>query len=193
MSKRLLTLSGIVVLLWLGGFVYFAKHINNYPLDSKTKTEAVIALTGGRNRISEAVNLLNRGLAEKLFISGVGPQISLSQIQRTQHLNIATDREIILGSEAADTVGNAVETINWLRQNHINSIRLVTSNYHLPRSITEFKAQNPRLKIIAHPVYSEKVEKKWWTSWHTFSLLFTEYNKFLYVWILSLLQLRGAQ
>ena len=193
MSKRLLTLSGIVVLLWLGGFVCFAKHINNYPLDSKTKTEAVIALTGGRNRISEAVNLLNRGLAEKLFISGVGPQISLSQIQKTQHLNIATDREIILGSEAADTVGNAVETINWLRQNHINSIRLVTSNYHLPRSITEFKAQNPRLKIIAHPVYSEKVEKKWWTSWHTFSLLFTEYNKFLYVWILSLLQLRGAQ
>lgn len=193
MSKRLLTLSGIVVLLWLGGFVCFAKHINNYPLDSETKTEAVIALTGGRNRISEAVNLLNRGLAEKLFISGVGPQISLSQIQKTQHLNIATDREIILGSEAADTVGNAVETINWLRQNHINSIRLVTSNYHLPRSITEFKAQNPRLKIIAHPVYSEKVEKKWWTSWHTFSLLFTEYNKFLYVWILSLLQLRGAQ
>ena len=193
MSKRLLTLSGIVVLLWLGGFVCFAKHINNHPLDSKTKTEAVIALTGGRNRISEAVNLLNRGLADKLFISGVGPQISLSQIQKTQHLNIATDREIILGSEAADTVGNAVETINWLRQNHINSIRLVTSNYHLPRSITEFKAQNPRLKIIAHPVYSEKVEKKWWTSWHTFSLLFTEYNKFLYVWILSLLQLRGAQ
>ena len=192
--KKLFIIAVLFLLLaWFAGFLWFNHRINSYENTDGIKTDAIVALTGGRNRISEAVNLLNRGLAEKLFISGVGPQISLSQIQKTQHLNIATDREIILGSEAADTVGNAVETINWLRQNHINSIRLVTSNYHLPRSITEFKAQNPRLKIIAHPVYSEKVEKKWWTSWHTFSLLFTEYNKFLYVWILNLLQLRGAQ
>lgn len=184
MIKKTVVISGLlVIILWLGGFVSFAQRINSYTTDNKTRTEAVIALTGGRHRIAEAIKLLNRGMADKLFISGVGHHISLDNIARRQNLNNLQRDKITIGQKALDTVGNAAETTDWLRQNHIRSIRLVTSNYHVERSVIEFRAKNPDLIIIPHPVYSERVSKKWWTTWHTFSLIFAEYNKFLYVYI----------
>ncbi len=191
MKKLLVSILIILIAVWLAGFLVFADIINSYSAAKDEPTEAIIALTGGRNRIAEAVRLLNQGKAEKLFISGVNKATDLKAIQERQDLEINTDREIALGTEATNTVENAIETKEWLEKNHIKSIRLVTSNYHIPRSIIEFKVHNPALKIIIHPVYSEKVDKKWWKSWHTFSLIFLEYNKFLYVYIFSNLQLRG--
>ena len=191
MKKLLISILIILIAVWLAGFLVFADIINSYSAAKDEPTEAIIALTGGRNRIAEAVRLLNQGKAEKLFISGVNKATDLKAIQERQDLEITTDREIALGTEATNTVENAIETKEWLEKNHIKSIRLVTSNYHIPRSIIEFKVHNPALKIIIHPVYSEKVDKKWWKSWHTFSLIFLEYNKFLYVYIFSNLQLRG--
>ncbi len=191
MKKILLSILIILIAFWLAGFLVFADIINSYSAAEDEPTEAIIALTGGRNRIAEAVRLLNQGKAGKLFISGVNKATDLKAIQQRQDLKIDTDREIALGTEATNTVENAIETKEWLEKNHIKSIRLVTSNYHIPRSIIEFKVHNPSLKIIIHPVYSEKVDKKWWKSWHTFSLIFLEYNKFLYVYVFSNLQLRG--
>ena len=173
----------LLVIAWLCGFAAFANRINNYPLDDTTHTGAVIALTGGRYRIAEAVNILNQGKADKLFISGVSRKSSLDDIKKRQKLNINDESGVSLGHQARDTIGNARETVAWLQKNNISSIRLVTSNYHVERSIAEFKARDPNLKIIPHPVYSDKVEKKWWKSWHTFSLIFSEYNKFLFVYI----------
>ncbi len=184
--KKFAALAGLLLIAaWFCGFAAFARRINNYPLDNSTHTEAVIALTGGRYRIAEAVKLLNQGKADKLFISGVSRKSSLADIKKRQKLNINDESGISLGYQARDTIGNARETVAWLQKNGITSIRLVTSNYHVERSIAEFKARDPNLKIIPHPVYSDKVEKKWWKSWHTFSLIFTEYNKFLFVYIRS--------
>lgn len=169
--------------LWFAGFCAFNYNINHYPAPDNDKTEAIIALTGGRNRIAEAVRLLNEGKAEKLFISGVEKNISLQDIERRKDVKIKTNREIQLGNMSTNTVENAIETSEWLKKNNINSIRLVTSNYHIPRSLEEFHAQNPNLKIIAHPVYSECISKKWWKNPGSFLLIASEYNKFLYVWL----------
>lgn len=188
MKKLLFYIILFLIALWLSGFVVFAHRINHYKADNTAHTEAIIALTGGRNRIAEAVKLLNEGKADRMFISGVGPRSTFSDIKHRQKLTVSTDRDIALGRKATNTVENAIETTEWLDRHHIRSIRLVTSNYHVPRSVTEFKTRNPGIKIVVHPVYSENVEKKWWTSWHTFSLIFSEYNKFLYVYIRSHLQ-----
>lgn len=185
MKKKLYIGALLLFLIWLAGLQAFNERINSYSLDKDTHTEAIIALTGGRNRIAEAVNLLNENKADKLFISGVEKNTSLKAIQKRQALRIKTDREIIIGKKATNTVENAIETNQWLKENNIQSIRLVTSNYHIPRSMVEFKSLNPEVKIVVHPVYSEKVTKKWWTSWRTFSLIASEYNKFLYVYFRS--------
>ena len=171
------------IFLWSTGLFMFAWHINHFENISQQKTDAIIALTGGRNRISEAVKLLEKGMADRLFISGVDKDISREHIQNTHKVSLADDKHIEIGYNASNTIENAKETRDWVVKNNIKSIRLVTSNYHLARSLMEFREHNPNLKIIVHPVYSEKIEKKWWTSWRTFSLIFKEYNKFLCVCI----------
>ncbi len=158
----------------------FARHIDHWQIDTDSQTDAIITLTGGRNRLAEAIRLLNDGKADKLFISGVSKKSSLQAIQKRNNIDIIDTEKVTLGTIAANTLGNAQESLDWIRQNNIKSIRLVTSNYHMPRSIVEFQSRNPELKIIAHPVYSNQVKKNWWTSWQTFSLIFAEYNKFLY-------------
>ena len=188
MKKVVGLISFAVLGLWAGGFVWFAALINSYPPSADVHTEAIVVLTGGRNRIAEAIKLLNADKADKLFISGVSRASSLAAIQRRNQVKIEYPEKVTIGRFATNTIGNAIESRDWVKQNKISSIRLVTSNYHIPRSIIEFKAQNPLLKIIIHPVYSEKVSKKWWKSWHTFSLIFAEYNKFIYVYIRTRLQ-----
>ncbi len=185
-KKSILTISLIIVLSWAAGILIFAWKINHLPVSSDRKTDAIIALTGGRNRIAEAVSLLKQGLAERLFISGVDKDISLQNINNTQKLDIADYLHIDIGHNASNTFENAEETRQWVINHQIRSIRLVTSNYHVFRSLIEFEDQNPELEIIPHPVYSENIEKKWWTSWQTFSLIFKEYNKFLYAYLRSI-------
>ena len=180
----------ITVIAWIGGLIYFGYTINHYQPDIESHTDAIVALTGGRNRITEAVKLLNQNKADKLFISGVDKNISLKNIQRTQKIKSSRFSKIQIGHNADNTVENAIETKQWVENNHITSIRLVTSNYHVARAILEFKLHIPEISIIAHPVYSEHIEKKWWTSWQTFSLIFREYNKFIYTLIKYLLQVQ---
>ena len=187
MIKKIIILTAILIFtFWSYGLFRFAWLINHFTDNTHEKTDAIIVLTGGRNRITEAVELLKQGISGRLFISGVDKDISLQNIKTTQQVSITDDSNIDIGHNAANTLENAKESAEWIKRNHIKSIRLVTSNYHVFRSLAEFKNQNPGLTIIIHPVYSENIEKKWWTSWQTFSLIFKEYNKFLYAYIRGL-------
>lgn len=182
--KKLLTIGGFLALCgWFAGFAAFAGKINDYQTDETTKTDAIVVLTGGRNRISEAVRLWDKGLADKLFISGVEKNTSLDAISKRQAVIFTRRKGILLDRKSTNTIENAIETQLWMEQNDIKSIRLVTSNYHMPRSIEEFYFQNPDMKIIVHPVYSDFVAKEWWKSARSFYLIASEYNKFLYVWL----------
>ena len=52
---------------------------------------------------------------------------------------------IFFGEEARNTIENAVEVRNWLIKNkEINKIILVTSYYHLPRSILIFEKKTKK-------------------------------------------------
>ena len=183
MKRFLLYILFIGAVVWFAGFLAFNYHINNYKSDKKTHTDAIIALTGGKNRITEAAQLLQSGLAKRMFISGVQKDISLNEISRIQKVDISQKGKIELENRSTNTIENAIETGDWIRKNNIKSIRLVTSNYHIPRSMEEFQSQNPKIKIIPHPVYSDNVSPKWWKNHGSFYLIASEYNKFLYVYL----------
>ncbi len=182
--RRFLIYSLLVLFLaWIIGFVLFNQKINSYQIDNQTKTDAIIVLTGGRNRIIEAVRLLDDGMAERMLISGVQENISPKDIEKRNAVNLTNKPEIEFEKQSKNTVENAIKTNEWIKQNNINSIRLVTSNYHIPRSLQEFMSQNTKLEIIINPVYSEKVSKKWWKNVGSFCLIASEYNKFLFVYL----------
>ena len=180
-TKKQIAFILILFLLWFSGFVAFNHRINDFKIDDTQKVDAIVVLTGGRNRLKEAVKLLNNKKADKMFISGVYKDTSLKSLQKRKDVEIINSENITLDKKATNTVENAIEVSHWVKENKIKSIYLVTSNYHMPRSMAEFSYYNPKLEIIAYPVFSDKVSKDWWKSWRTFTLLAGEYNKFLYV------------
>ena len=170
------------VLLWCLSFVLFVRYMNSYP-SIEDKTDAIVVLTGGRHRIEEGIKLLNNGVGDKLFISGVSKKTTLKEIEKKSNVKIKNYYKVDLGYDAADTIGNAAEITDWITKNNVHSLRLVTSNYHLPRALEELSVYHLPISIIAHPVYSEKIAHKWWSSLATFKLLAAEYNKFLYTYL----------
>ena len=112
--------------------------------------------------------------------------ITISQIEKQAKIKADDESKIELGRKAKNTIENAIEAEEWIKKNNIKSIRLVTSSYHIPRSLQEFiiyVTKENDLEVILNPIYSPNVNIKWWKSWGTFRLLVMEYNKFLVVYI----------
>ena len=172
-----------VIMFWMGGFIIFDTYIKKSQ-NNTAKTDAIVVLTGGKNRIAEALRLLNEDMAEFLIISGVNDKVSIKELQAQNKTLIMKNQErIIIGREAANTNQNAIEVSDAIRRNNVRTVRLVTSYYHMPRSKEEILAHNPDMEIIIHPVYSQNVSSKWWKKWNSFKLIASEYNKFVFVYI----------
>lgn len=169
---------------WAYGLNSFIKEIPAKVIDSESKTDAIVVLTGGSRRFDESLKLLYAEKAKKLFVSGVGVDTDLnSMLLLSAYVpkNIAElAKNIELGYDAQNTKGNAEEVAKWVEKNNIKSIRLVTGNYHLKRSILEFNKIMPDIKIIPHAVTPEQFSlDRWWASSSMKKLLVTEYNKYL--------------
>jgi uncharacterized SAM-binding protein YcdF (DUF218 family) len=178
---KILVAAGVLALLtWCVGFIAFASAIPTVVADSAARTDAIVVLTGGRGRIETGLELLQKGSAAKLFVSGTGGQTRLADlVSETTTLSPETAAAVSLGREAADTPGNAVETSAWVAREGVTSIRLVTAAYHMPRSLLEMHAAMPQTTIVAHPVFPSNVMADWWRYPGTASLIAREYIKFI--------------
>jgi len=166
---------------WLGGFTWF---IANLPQGERgdSKTDGIVALTGGPARLDEAAILLADSRGKRLLISGVNPETSSEAIQQTLNLPAALFECCVdLGREAADTVGNARETADWAARNQFHSLRVVTFAAHMPRSLVELRAALPRdVALIAHPVLTERARPANWLAHPTAALsLGYEFSKYV--------------
>lgn len=177
---KILLLSVIVILLIAFILNTYLSAIPSQLTDSVTKTDAIVVLTGSAGRIDEGIMLIKEGLATELFISGVSPTTNLNDLVQ---LNDPALRKlslpITLGAEAKNTRGNAIEIYNWVKNNNVSSIRLVTSAYHMPRSLREIRYIFSDTHIIPHPVFSEKIKMDWWIHPGTAGLLAIECTKYL--------------
>jgi uncharacterized SAM-binding protein YcdF (DUF218 family) len=147
--------AAFAVSLWLAGlsgFVHETEALS--PPATLQKEDAIVVLTGGSNRLDAGFDLLEKGFGKKLFISGVYKGLEVKQLLKLwkdepqSHLDCC----VVLGFEADNTVGNAVETIDWLKKEGYHSIYLVTANYHLKRALLEFSSLAPDLNIVPFPV-----------------------------------------
>ena len=166
-------------LLWAAGLIWFA--IPPSAEDRSAPTDAIVVLTGGRLRLQSGIELLREGKGRKLFVSGVNQRVDLDELLRIS--GNAADWAACctaLGHDAEDTLGNARETAQWVRQQGFRSLRLVTAWYHMPRSLLEFDRAMPEIEIIPHPVFPDQVRQEhWWASRGTAALLVSEYGKYL--------------
>lgn len=183
--RYLIAALGLIAILWFGGlflFVTIVESLGEPPITHGLEpTDAIVVLTGGSERVTTGLELLNSGSGKKLFISGVHPGLTLDHLLGNQPV-AKNLREccIILGHAAESTLGNAEETQTWMSIENYHSLRLVTANYHMPRSLLIFHAAMPEIDIVPHPITPDSVKLKgWWKRPGTASLLVTEYNKYL--------------
>src|SRR6202011_488199 len=90
-----------------------------------------------------------------LFISGVNPHVDRVELMRVAgHAGDDDLSRIVIGHDADNTLGNARETAGWMQQEGYRSLRLVTSWYHMRRSLLEFARAMPDARIVAQPVFA---------------------------------------
>jgi uncharacterized SAM-binding protein YcdF (DUF218 family) len=175
----------IISAIWAYGLIKFVNNIPISIIDTDSETDGIVILTGGSNRLDTGIKLLNEKKAKKLFISGVGKETNLATLlilsgNLPDNIAFLTDK-IELGYEAKNTKENASETTKWVRENNYKSIRVVTSNYHINRSMAEFKKQMPDVQLIANPVIPDNFTlQNWWRYGSMKKLLVLEYNKYLF-------------
>jgi len=177
-----MTASVVGALLLAGGFLWFAWNI---PIDEVVldrNADGIVVLTGAASRIPDAIELLAADRGKRLLITGVHRATSAREIARLTPLYSKFFTCCIdLDRTALNTFGNAIETKRWARENNFNSLIVVTSNWHMPRSMAELAHQLPDTKLIAFPVMSEKVKTEpWWSNIDTARFLFAEYLKYLF-------------
>jgi uncharacterized SAM-binding protein YcdF (DUF218 family) len=164
------------------GYAWFALSLARVEPKLEVTAEGVVVFTGGSTRVVEAAELLARGQARRLLITGVNRATHSSDLARRLPLS----REMFnccvdLGYQALDTVGNARETRQWAEVHNITrSLIVVTSNYHMPRALAELSAELPGVTLYPFPVVPEHVDVALWArDPHVIRLIGGEYVKWL--------------
>ncbi len=159
----------LVFLAWVIGFLWFVVTLPG-EADAVT-TDAVIVPTGGAGRIARGLEVLDQGLAARMLVSGVDPEVRPSEFAAEFGVEPEQmDCCVTLGFAAVDTRSNAAETAKWVAQNEVTSLRLVTTDWHMRRAAGEVERTLPdHVTVIRDAVPSQP----------DFGTLFLEYHKLL--------------
>jgi len=179
--RGFILLSLILLGVFSGGFLWFADSVASMRPPESARGDAIIVLTGGYQRIEQAVGLLRDGVGKRLLISGVNPATTRSQIRKmTQGSSDMFSCCVDMGYKAIDTIGNANEAASWIRDHNYSSIVVVTNNYHMHRSLHELRSASPQTEFIAYPVISADLARtNWFVEPDVVRTMLYEYLKFV--------------
>lgn len=172
---------------WVGGFLSFIQDIQQIPPSSPQKVGGIVILTGTPSRLKAGFDLLKEIPNARLLVSGVNAKVTQETLrQATGQSSSLMDCCVDLGRIARNTEGNAEETALWVKNHNINDVLVVTSAYHMPRSLVEFRRKMPKTNLVSYPVESTTLNiAAWWTNLHTFIVVGGEFNKYVFSLIRS--------
>lgn len=163
-------IAGLFLIAWALGFAVFMLSLGQ-PLDPATKTDAIVVLTGAPGRIDRGVAMMQQHSAKRMLVSGVGREVRPRELAAQYHEPRLFGCCIDLGWQAVDTKSNAEETAEWVRTHGYKSVRLVTSDWHMPRARLELAHQlGSDVTVTGDPVRSSP----------RFFTLLREYHKYLF-------------
>jgi uncharacterized SAM-binding protein YcdF (DUF218 family) len=177
----LVVVGGAASVVFLAGFVVFAASIWAARTEPVGDVDGIVVLTGGEQRIQEGMRLFALGGVRRILISGVNRSTSRDDVRRLSDINaVLFDCCVDIGYEALDTIGNAEETKLWAETWNFKRLVVVTSHYHMPRSMFELARTMPDVRLIGHPVVSRHARSMgWWLSPAVARLMLSEYIKVL--------------
>ncbi len=182
---KFLTLIGVVALLWLVGLFVFADRVRGLtPAPEPERADAIVALTGpSAERVNAAIRLLEHDKGDRVLISGVNPEVRRRELRA---LTPGSDKLfnccVDLGFEAENTVGNAQEIAAWAKSHDYKTLIVVTSDYHMPRSLVLIHSVAPGIKLTPYAVETPSLDNsRWWKAAVTARRMTLEYMKYLAV------------
>jgi uncharacterized SAM-binding protein YcdF (DUF218 family) len=171
----------LIVMLVVIGFVIFAESVEREASEPVSSADGIAVLTGGASRIDQAMKLLAQGKAKRVLITGVYHGTTEEELKKLasegdQYFACCVD----IDKKAYDTIGNAAETSQWVALHGYDRLIVVTSNYHMPRTLAELGRVLPTVELIPYVVVDNNVQlDRWWTYPGTTRVLLTEYLKYL--------------
>jgi uncharacterized SAM-binding protein YcdF (DUF218 family) len=171
----------MALLVFGAGFVAFARAVASFVPGASPRADAIVVLTGGELRLMAGARLLKDGRGARLLISGVNPQTSREDLRRLSGLSPRLfSSRVDIDYAAHTTSGNADETRTWVKSRGYTRLIVVTSSYHMPRSLIELRRTLPGITLLPYPVVSNKIHAaRWWRDPFTARVLMGEYVKLL--------------
>ena len=177
MFKKVRKIIPIIVVsaaLFLGGFLAFWL---NLPAENSTRIEnaegrGIVVFTGGSKRIQEAFHQLQEGFEGPVLITGVDEVVSEDMLLHDVPKNVHS--QITLDYTAMTTRDNVAATKRWADMENLNDLVVITSSYHMPRSLLVLKQGGWRGTIYAAAVEPDYLP---------FTFLLREYVKFLLAFV----------
>ena len=161
-------------------FLWFVHQMPVSETAPARNADGIVALTGGPFRINDALDLLASGHGKRLLISGVNPTTRRGEIARLMPEHERWFTCCVDIDHSATTIGNAIETRQWVKSRGFQSLIVVTANFHIPRALVELEHELPDVMLVPYGVVSEKMRiEAWWENPETARLLFLEYLKYI--------------
>jgi uncharacterized SAM-binding protein YcdF (DUF218 family) len=178
--RAVLTGLALAVALVAADFLWFVHQMPVSEAAPAGNADGIVALTGGPFRINDALDLLASGHGKRLLISGVNPTTRRGEIARLMPEHERWFTCCVDIDHSATTIGNAIETRQWVKSRGFQSLIVVTANFHIPRALMELGHELPSVTLVPYGVVSEKMRiEAWWENPETARLLFLEYLKYI--------------
>ena len=183
-AKSVVIGCAVLAAIFISGLQYFVLNLPRQMASPAHKSDGIVVITGGQQRLDAGLTLLANGAASKLLISGVGAGLNKVILANDLQLDQAQRDLLMCCAElefaARDTLGNARAARYWAETNHLSSLYLVTANYHMPRAKLAFEREMPHINLQYWPVSPNDLQiDSWWTNPGLVRLLAREYAKFL--------------
>lgn len=140
------------------------------------KSDAVIVLSPGTERIEEGVRLWKEGYADELILS----RANTGTFTEQQAIQLGVPQEnVIAEEEAYSTYTNAIYTEELLKERDIKSAIIVTNDYHMRRTkfIFEKIYCDSNISLSYATVPSRYQFTAWWDDEESKRMLWKEYVK----------------
>lgn len=178
--RVILRVMALALFALLIGFLLFVRSVEDAERPMPAPADGLVVLTGGADRIQDALQLLEQGKGKRLLISGVNIHSTMEDFRRRWP---GRDRLfeccVDLDYQARNTYGNAVEGARWAHKQGFRSVILVTASYHLPRAMLEFGHAMPDIAVHGSPVVPEASRlHRWWEDPALARLMVLEFFKY---------------
>ncbi len=189
-TKKYFLFFGLIVLVFFVVLEYislseYSDDVINYQktIFPPRDTDMVVVLTGSSGRIRPAYELMKEMNAPVLFVAGTNARVNFDELAKGHGMDINYRDRIVVDNASKTTYENAEAVLKYADEHQVKKILLVTSAYHMKRSMLVFKnvLEDTGVEVIPYGTAVKPIKRdSWFKDEEVFKNLLVESFKFQY-------------